>query len=233
MSVAHLPSDFIRDRTGARSLGDRPESTTRRPFTTIDDDTDQPAVEAAITAKLAPRTDPPSEEDDFAWQLVQSLADLRGYARRLTRDRAEASDLVQEACRRAMESRSLFTAGSDMRAWLCCIMRNLYRDRLRRFAREVLVADYDQSPAWSPEGRPPWALVSDDDLALALASLQPQYQRTYMLYAVSGQSYQEIARTLHVPSSTVGTRILRARLLLREFLVKRIEDQPDAARLAR
>ncbi len=121
-----------------------------------------------------------------------------------------------------------------MRAWLCCIVRNLYRDRLRRLSREVLVADYDQSPAWAPEPRPAWALVSDDDVALALSSLQPQYQETYVLYAVGGQSYQQIARTLQVPSSTVGTRILRARLLLREFLAKRIDAQsPHAPARAR
>ena len=159
------------------------------------------------------------------WQLVESLSDLRGYARRLSGDPSDANDLVQETCRRALESRELFIAGSDMRAWLCCIVRNLYRDRLRRLAREVLVADYDQSPAWAPERRPSWALVSDDDLALALASLQPQYHETYVLYAVGGQSYQEIARRLQVSSSTVGTRILRARLFLREFLARRIDAQ--------
>ena len=163
------------------------------------------------------------------WQLVQALGDLRGYARRLTGDASDAGDLVQETCRRALESRELFIAGSDMRAWLCCIVRNLYRDRLRRLSREVLVGDYDQSPAWAPERRPSWALVSDDDLALALASLQPQYQETYVLYAVGGQSYQEIARKLHVPSSTVGTRILRARLMLRDFLSRRIDAQSSAA----
>jgi len=163
------------------------------------------------------------------WELVQSLSDLRGYARRLTGDSSDASDLVQETCRRALESRELFIAGSDMRAWLCCIVRNLYRDRLRRLSREVLVADYDQTPAWAPERRPSWALVSDDDLARALASLQPQYQETYVRYAVGGQSYQEIARQLQVSSSTVGTRILRARLLLRQFLSRRIEGQSSGA----
>ena len=227
MSVARIPSDFVRGRTRGRLAGHlaghRPESSARRPFLA--------GVNAAELALGTPPTEAPEQGDgdvvgDFRWQLVRSLSDLRGYARRLTGDRVDASDLVQEACRRALEARSLFTAGSDMRSWLCCIMRNLYRDRLRRFAREVLVPDYEQSPAWVPEGRPPWAMVSDDDLALALASLQPLYQRTYVLYAVDGQSYQEIARTLHVPSSTVGTRILRARLLLRDFLVKRIEGQP-------
>jgi RNA polymerase sigma-70 factor (ECF subfamily) len=205
MSLAPLSPDFVRGRSDVRISGRRPKSSARRPF----------AAEAA--------------EQEFMWLLVESLSDLRGYARRLTGDASDAGDLVQETCRRALESRELFIAGSDMRAWLCCIVRNLYRDRLRRLAREVLVADYDQAPAWAPERRPSWALVSDDDLALALASLQPQYQETYVLYAVGGRSYQEIARQLQVSSSTVGTRILRARLLLREFLSRRIDAQSSGA----
>ena len=201
MSLAPLPPEFVRVRPLGPISKRRPKSSARRPF-------------AAAVA-----------EEDFMWQLVESMPDLRGYARRLSGDASEAGDLVQDACRRALESRELFIAGSDMRAWLCCIVRNLYRDRLRRLSREVLVADYDQSPAWAPERRPSWALVSDDDLALALASLQPQYQETYVLYAVGGQSYQEIARHLQISSSTVGTRILRARVLLREFLAQRIDAQ--------
>lgn len=211
MSVAPLPPEFLRARSLVRDSERRPKSSAERPFAV--------GVEPVPAAVVGVR----GTDEDFMWQLVESLPDLRGYARRLTGDTSDAGDLVQETCRRAIESRELFIAGSDIRAWLCCIVRNLYRDRLRRLSREVLVADYDQSPAWAPERRPSWALVSDDDLALALASLQPQYHQTYVLYAVGGQSYQEIARRLHVSSSTVGTRILRARLLLREFLEKRIE----------
>ena len=217
MSVASLPSEFLRTRSLVRDSERRPKPSGPRPFAT--------GAERALAAANGSGT----TREDFMWQLVASLSDLRGYARRLTGDASDAGDLVQETCRRAIESRELFIAGSDIRAWLCCIVRNLYRDRLRRLSREVLVADYEQAPAWAPERRPSWALVSDDDLDLALASLQPQYHQTYVLYAVGGQSYQEIARRLHVSSSTVGTRILRARLLLREFLEKRIDAQNGEA----
>jgi len=158
------------------------------------------------------------------WLLVRNLPELRGYARRLTGKVAEANDLVQETCRRAIESRSRFTSGSDMRAWLCCILRNYHRDRLRRLSREMLVGDHDgQFATPAPEPCASWALVSDDDLAQALASLQPQYRSAYVLHAIDGRSYGEIAQTLGVPSSTVGTRILRARQLLRAFLLDRLE----------
>jgi RNA polymerase sigma-70 factor (ECF subfamily) len=166
----------------------------------------------------------PVDEDHFRGLLVRNLAELRGYAGRLTGQPAEASDLVQETCRRAIESSARFKAGSDMRAWLCCILRNFHRDRMRRSARETLVGDCDTPyAAPPPEGRPRWAMVSDDDLALALASLRPQYRRAYVLHAIDGYTYDQIAHALLVPASTVGTRILRARQFLREFLLERIE----------
>jgi len=169
------------------------------------------------------------DERQFMWLLVRNLPELRGYARRLTRKVAEANDLVQEACRRAIESRSRFTSGSDMRAWLCCILRNYYRDRLRRLSREMLVGDHDgQFATPSPEPCARWARVSDDDLEQALASLQPQYRSAYVLHAIDGRSYGEIAQALGVPSSTVGTRILRARQLLRAFLLDRLEQREDS-----
>jgi RNA polymerase sigma-70 factor, ECF subfamily len=166
----------------------------------------------------------PIAKPHFMWLLVRNLAELQGYARRLTGQAAEASDLVQETCRRAIESSARFKAGSDMRAWLCCILRNFHRDRLRRSARETLVGDCDGPfPAPPPEGRSSWAMVSDDDLALALASLRPQYHRAYVLYAIDGRTYDQIAHALQVPASTVGTRILRARQFLRDFLLAKIE----------
>jgi RNA polymerase sigma-70 factor (ECF subfamily) len=115
-----------------------------------------------------------------------------------------------------------------MRAWLCCILRNYHRDRLRRLSRETLVGDHEGHLAPpAPEPRASWALVSDDDLQDALASLQPQYRSAYVLHAIDGRSYGEIAHTLGVPSSTVGTRILRARQLLRAFLLARLA-QPSS-----
>ena len=168
--------------------------------------------------------------------LVQTLPLLRAYARRLTRNAVEANDVVQETCRRAIESRARFALGTDIRSWLCRILRNLYCDSRRRSWRETLVDDqdrYGEGPA--PREPSHWALVSDDDLKLALADLQPRYQRAYVLHTVDGLSYHEIAQALQVPCSTVGTRILRARLLLRAFLMKRIEAQAavDSERPAR
>jgi RNA polymerase sigma-70 factor (ECF subfamily) len=189
------------------------------------------ANDAGPSPAQLPQIDRQVDERHFMWLLVRNLVELQGYARRLTGQRAEASDLVQETCRRAIESNARFKAGSDMRAWLCCILRNCHLDRLRRSARETLVGDCDAPcPAPPPEGRARWSMVSDDDMALALASLRPQYRRAYVLHAIDGHTYDQIAHALCVPASTVGTRIMRARLYLREFLLQRIEPPPATRR---
>jgi RNA polymerase sigma-70 factor (ECF subfamily) len=225
MSVAGLPTGFERDP----DLGRR----SRRGFPSAGPSAVAPFASANDGA-LVRAPDWLADQRQFMSLLVCALPDLRAYARRLAGRTVEGSDLVQETCRRAIESRFRFTVGSDMRAWLCRILRNLHCDILRRSSRETLICDEDvQFATPVPEERPRWAMVSDDDLAMALASLQPQYQRAYVLHAMEGRSYGEIAQVLHVPCSTVGTRILRARLLLRAFLLKRIahhESQTPPAR---
>jgi RNA polymerase sigma-70 factor (ECF subfamily) len=212
MSVAELPTGFERDRD--LGLPVRRGFAVPEPFASAND------------GLLPPPEHWRAEQRQFMALLVCALPDLRSYARRLAGHVSEANDLVQETCRRAIESRYRFAVGSDMRAWLCRILRNYHCDLLRRSSRETLVDDEDvQFATPVSEERPHWAMVSDDDLALALASLQPQYQRAYVLHALEGRSYGEIAQVLHVPCSTVGTRILRARLLLRAFLLERIEAQ--------
>jgi RNA polymerase sigma-70 factor (ECF subfamily) len=217
MSLAQLPPGFETDLD--LGLGSHPAFVPQADVAAL-------SLGATIDRPLPAAEEWRGDQRQFMALLVCALPDLRAYARRLAGRGAEGSDLVQETCRRAIESRFRFLVGSDMRAWLCRILRNLHCDILRRASRETLVRDDDIQFATPPaEQRPRWSMVSDDDLELALASLQPQYQRAYILHAREGRSYGEIAETLHVPCSTVGTRILRARLLLRSFLLKRIEAQ--------
>ena len=74
------------------------------------------------------------------------------------------------------------------------------------------------------EPTPAWRVVGDDLVEQALRTLPPKLQRPYLLFAVDGLSYSDIAVRLRVPSATVGTRIHRARQKLRVG----IESQPEA-----
>jgi len=175
---------------------------------------------------LAPPPRRPTGDADaalFRAELVSLLGDLRRFARRVTGGSPLADDLVQETCRRALESRHQFNADSELRAWTFRILRNIHIDLLRRASHELVTGvngdDLVAEPA--PE-RPVWDDLSDDDVSSALGALPPAFARTYTLYAVERLSYADIAKELNVPVGTVGTRLRRARLQLRQVMLGRM-----------
>jgi RNA polymerase sigma-70 factor (ECF subfamily) len=144
---------------------------------------------------------------------------LERIARRLTRNSAEADDLVQETCRRALDGATGFSPGTDLKAWLSCILRNIHRDHQRRCSREVLIAALGEHLAErAAEESPRWKHVTDEDIVAAFESLPSLCGQVYILFTFEGLPYSEIARKLAIPCNTVGTRLRRARLWLRHFL---------------
>jgi RNA polymerase sigma factor (sigma-70 family) len=154
----------------------------------------------------------------FGEVLQQCLPCLQAAARKLALAWADAADLVQATVLRAFEKRHRFTFLSDtrFRGWLVAIMRNIHCDLARKRRREVLRPTLSDLPDRSPdEPTPAWRLVGDDVLEQAVRALPPKLQQPYMLFAVDGLSYSDIASRLRVPSVTIGTRIHRARERLR------------------
>ena len=156
--------------------------------------------------------------------LVKALPRLASFARRLTQESAEAEDLVQETCRRAIEARAQFTVGTNALGWLSCILRNVFFDKRRRLCRETSLGNFEiESPA--PEAMALWRQVSDEDIWGALSSLADCYQTTFRRHALEGQPYEQVARELSVSTSTVGVRINRARTKARAFLKKQLRQR--------
>jgi RNA polymerase sigma-70 factor (ECF subfamily) len=165
---------------------------------------------------------------EFQSSLIATLPRLEARARRLTPHAAEAKDLTQETCRRALEAQAQFVPGSNFQAWLNRILRNLYYDLKRHAALEVLTADASLIPNPAKDERLPlWRTVSDEAVAQAIAALPREYGDTYALYAFEGLSYKEIGVRLGIPVRTVGTRMNRARLRLRPLILR---DQPKTHR---
>jgi RNA polymerase sigma-70 factor, ECF subfamily len=155
--------------------------------------------------------------------LIRLLPELQRRGRYFAEQAAEAQDLVQETCRRAIEAQGRLIPGSDLRAWLLCIMRNIHRDRLRGKGREILVGGgLDSFPELPQDLRPTWREAPDEDLGLALATLPSPYRDAFHLHAVQRLRYAEIAQRLGIPVNTVGTRLRRARLQIRRFLEQRM-----------
>jgi RNA polymerase sigma-70 factor (ECF subfamily) len=158
--------------------------------------------------------------------LVHLDALYRG-ALRLSRNRAMAEDLVQEALVRAFRSFHRFTPGTNCRAWLFRIMRNVYLSRVRR-EREVPVEDVTADAAlaaglwgYRPIGTPEeefFQTLLHGDVERAIGTLPEQFREAVVLADLEGFTYREIAEALECPIGTVMSRLHRGRRLLRGAL---------------
>lgn len=147
--------------------------------------------------------------------IVALLPDLRRYALTLTRDRADADDLLNSALLRAHERSGTYQRSRSLRRWLFAILHNVFiSDRRRQQAeqrRNDAFADIMLQSA--PATQEMTAMLAQ---TLARFDTLPDSQRAVMhLIAVEGMSYNEAADALGVPVGTVMSRLSRARQVLR------------------
>ena len=148
---------------------------------------------------------------------------LYTVAYRLTGNREDAEDLVQEVLLRVRRGLETYQPGS-MEGWLSRIATNAFLDEVRRRKRrpeDLLPED----PDWvlPPSGGADEALASQvlpDDVQAALQCLPDDFRAAVVLCDVVGLSYHEIGESLGIPVGTVRSRIHRGRALLREVLVR-------------
>lgn len=165
----------------------------------------------------AGRADP---EDGFQAEALGYLDALYGTALRLTRDRADAEDLVQDTYVKAFRFAGSFERGTNLKAWLFTILHNTYRNRRRHGSRDPVDVDSELVEAAAEAGtaRSPEAILLratiDADLQAALDALPEQYREAVWLRDVEELTYQEIATAVDVPIGTVMSRISRGRRLL-------------------
>jgi RNA polymerase sigma-70 factor, ECF subfamily len=178
-----------------------------------------PAAFAALTA-----------EDTRA--LVTHLPDLERQARRLIANASDAKDLVQDTMERAVRSYGQFQRGTNLRAWLYTIMARRATDVFRRQKnRNREPIDPAQVPAPEPAEPSVWTTVSDEQFRRAVQQLKPIFREVFELHEMHNLQYQDIADRLAIPSSTVGTRLRRARQHLRDLLDREMkQDRREAAR---
>lgn len=148
-------------------------------------------------------------------RLFDHLEDLHIYARHLTRDADKAQDLVQDAvCHMLSRDVSLIDVAHP-RAYLATILRNLWRDQLRRAAPPAEPIDGHEPPDVSGDAFEELACAETWE---AVQRLPEPYARALHLRVEVGMSYAEMADALDVPVGTVMSRIARARERLRLVL---------------
>ena len=166
-----------------------------------------------------------AQPSSFADEALGYLDALYSTARRLTRNPAEAEDLVQDTYVKAFRHRGRFRAGTNLRAWLFAILHNTFLNDIRRRKGSPVEADGDASreadrfpaPGPSPE-ESLLARATAGEVDAALAALPESFREAVWLRDVQELSYAEIAEILQVPQGTVMSRIARGRRLLHDRL---------------
>jgi RNA polymerase sigma-70 factor, ECF subfamily len=173
-----------------------------------------------VTASVTQVTDDPRRAA-FRRHVVPELDVLLRVARRLTRDPAEAEDLVQDTLLRAYRALDRFD-GRYPRAWLLTILRNTHYNRLRKRRPDLLDDEVAQRlPDTGVDGRLDGTAERalhdhfDPEVRAALASLSHNHRAVIALVDLDGLSYQEAADMLEVPVGTVMSRLHRARAKVR------------------
>ncbi len=170
----------------------------------------------------------PPDPEAFRAEVLTFVEPLYGAALRLTRNRADAEDLVQDTLVKAFRFADRFEAGTNLRAWLYTILHNTWRNRRRDASRGNVDVDSTrvEEAAASPDGpmaseTPERILLRstlDADLQAALDALPEAFRQAVWLRDVEEFSYAEIAGMLDIPIGTVMSRISRGRRLLFERL---------------
>lgn len=165
-------------------------------------------------------------QDAFEREALAWIDGLYGAALRLTRNPADAEDLVQETYVKAFKSAGKFAAGTNLRAWLFTILHNHFlNDRRRAKANPVDVdsdiverAGDDLSAGNQTAEEALVQRVTDEQVRAALDAVPDHFRQAVWLRDAEGFSYVEIAEMLRVPVGTVMSRISRGRRLLAERL---------------
>jgi RNA polymerase sigma-70 factor, ECF subfamily len=169
-------------------------------------------------------------EARFEAEALPLLPGMYSAAYRLTRNAADAEDLVQETFLRAYRGFHQFQPGTNLKAWLYRILTNTFINSYRKKQREPQTISDDQLEDWylyskmAEEGAEPSAETSvlealpDEDVQEALQSIPEQFRIAVLLADVEGFSYKEIAEITDVPIGTVMSRLHRGRRALEKRL---------------
>ena len=158
----------------------------------------------------------------FRREALNHVDALHGFARYMTGTESDADDLVQETYARAFAAPQQYLPGSNLKAWLFRILRNVFIDRQRRDAKGPLaplsIDDVDDSAlasaapsSFDGDG------VTSSDLETAMLAL-PEASRTVILLDLQGLDEDEAAAVLGCAPGTIKSRLFRARAALRELL---------------
>lgn len=181
-------------------------------------------------------------EVDFPAAVMTYADQLYPMALRMTRNPADAEDLVQETFTKAYAKIHQFKIGTNLRAWLYRILTNTFINGYRKKQREPFQETTDEIKDWqlaaaeshtSTGARSAESEVldrlPDSDIRRALAQLPEDFRLVVYLVDIEGYPYKEVAERMGTPIGTVMSRLHRARRQLRELLAHHAPQHGIAA----
>src|SRR5436309_3992783 len=174
-----------------------------------------------------------AEQADFADLAMEHMGSLYSAALRMTRNPADAEDLVQETYLKAYRAFESFQEGTNLKAWLYRILTNTFINSYRAKKRRPEQTELDEvedlylyrrlggleaAAASRSAEEEVLDLFTDDEVKQALEALPEQFRMAVLLADVEGFSYKEIAEILDIPIGTVMSRLHRGRRALEKRL---------------
>jgi len=199
----------------------------------------------SLTSQAEQKVSGPEETEDqrrerFERDAMPLMPQLYSAALRLTRNPADAEDLVQEAYLRAYRGFAGFTPGTNLKAWLYRILTNTFINNYRKKQRQPVTVLEDEIPDWylydhladgSATGDTASAeaqvleRMPDEDVRAALDALPEAFRMAVWLADVEGFAYKEIAEIMDIPIGTVMSRLHRGRKSLEKMLWDKVRER--------
>lgn len=159
---------------------------------------------------------------EFNHRVQDLYKPLKNFALKLTRDIEDATDLTQETMLKAFSNHDKFREGTNMKAWLYTIMKNIFINNYRRNASNLIVSDDTENQYYINSHSQRTSNLGDrkmilQDIQKAISSLSRNLRIPFIM-AFQGYKYEEIAQQMKVPLGTVKIRIHNARKKLKTRL---------------
>lgn len=157
---------------------------------------------------------------EFEENLLEHIDSLYNVAIGMAQNRQDAEDLVQEATLRAYRFYHKFKRGTNFKAWIITILRNIYINEYRKRTKEPEKVEFEEVKDFisSPQISGAQEEIFGEAIKALIAKLPEELKTTLTLFYVEGFSYKEIARVMNVPIGTVMSRLYTARQMLKKGL---------------
>ena len=169
------------------------------------------------------------KQDIFDHEFMPHIHSMYNFGYRLTLDRDDAKDLVQDTYLKAFRFIESFQKGTNAKAWLFRILKNSFINDYRKKSKEPSKVDYQEVETYYNSEEVDRQITPDlrveslkdmigDEISNALNSLDVDFRTVIILCDLEGFKYEEMAKILDIPIGTVRSRLHRARNLLKEKL---------------